>query len=240
MLSDLQTLINLQGIDTQLYQLERAKGDLPRKVKELDDRLAQSRVERQKKLDTMATVAADRRSTEGALEMLRERRKKFDSQLLVVTTNREYDAVTIEIESADLEIDNGETRVLELIDREEKLQKELVALDEQIAQIQGEYDQQHAILQARLAESRSHQEGLQAERERLAAMLKPPVLSSYTRILRGKDGVALVQVVRGSCTGCNSRIPPQRAMEIREMDRIILCESCGRILVPAAENAVPA
>jgi len=239
LLSDLQILIKLQEIDTQLYELERSKGDLPRLVKELDDRLKQFVLDHKKKTDDLAAALAQKRSLEGALEVLREKRKKYEGQLYTVTNNREYDAVTIEIESADLEIDNDETQVIELIDREQVLTKEVAELSEHVAQAQKDHDEQRAILDARLAEMRSQVEGLQARRNEQVAFLKPQVIGSYNRILHGKDGLAVVQMVRGSCGGCSTRIPPQRGMEIREMDRIILCESCGRILVPAAEAEAP-
>ena len=235
LLNDLQILIKLQEIDTQLYELERSKGDLPRLVKELDDRVKQFVLDHKKKSDDLAEASTQKRSLEGALQVLREKRKKYEGQLYTVTNNREYDAVTIEIESADLEIDNDETQVIELIDREQVLTKEVAELSEHVAQAQKDHDEQRAILDARLAEMRSQVDGLQARRSEFAAPLKPQVLGSYNRTLHGKEGLAVVQMIRGSCGGCSTRIPPQRAMEIREMDRIILCESCGRILVPAPE-----
>ncbi|MCX5754289.1 MAG: C4-type zinc ribbon domain-containing protein [Candidatus Krumholzibacteria bacterium] len=33
------------------------------------------------------------------------------------------------------------------------------------------------------------------------------------------------------CQGCYSRVPPQRAVEVRRNDQIMNCEVCGRILV---------
>jgi len=239
LLNDLQTLIKLQEIDGQLFELERSKGDLPRLVKELDDRLQQLVAEHKKKADDLTAASAQKRSLEGALQLMREKRKKYESQLYTVTNNREYDAVTIEIESTDLDIDNSETQVIQLIEREEVLTKEVAEFSEKVAQAQKEHDEQRAVLDARLAEMRSRVEGLQARRNEQAALLKPQVIGSYNRILHGKDGLAVVQMVRGSCGGCSTRIPPQRKMEIREMDRIILCESCGRILVPAFEAEVP-
>lgn len=236
MLNELQTVIKLQEIDGQLYELERAKGDLPRRVQELENRTDQLSNERQKKKDGLAEAQRERRSAEGTLQMLRERRKKFETQLFAVTTNREYDAVTVEIESADLEIDNNETRVIELIEREQVLGKEITALEEQIEQVQKERNEQRAVLDARLEQTRSRVEALQSQRRQYAAQLKPQLLSNYTRILRGKDGLAVVPMIRGACGGCNTRIPAQRAMEIREMEKITLCESCGRILVPGTES----
>jgi predicted nucleic acid-binding Zn-ribbon protein len=74
-------------------------------------------------------------------------------------------------------------------------------------------------------------ETLQNQRGGLVALLRKPLLGAYHRILNGKDGLAVVYITRSSCGGCSTRIPPQRVMEIREMNQIRYCESCGRILV---------
>jgi predicted nucleic acid-binding Zn-ribbon protein len=38
--------------------------------------------------------------------------------------------------------------------------------------------------------------------------------------------------MRGSCGGCFNKIPPQRQLDIVTKKKIIVCEHCGRILVP--------
>jgi predicted nucleic acid-binding Zn-ribbon protein len=163
--------------------------------------------------------------------MAKERKRKYDNQLYTVKNNKEYDAVTAEIEAAVLDIDQTETKILETIEQEENLRKEGAELDERLAVLQRECDEQQAILAAREAETRSMVEALQKQRSGLVALLRKPLLGAYQRILNGKDGLAVVYVTRGSCGGCSTRIPPQRVMEIREMNQIRYCESCGRILV---------
>ena len=57
------------------------------------------------------------------------------------------------------------------------------------------------------------------------------LLAIYDRIRKGGRTLAVVRLSKGACGGCFLEIPPQRASEVRRSDRIIPCESCGRILV---------
>jgi hypothetical protein len=41
----------------------------------------------------------------------------------------------------------------------------------------------------------------------------------------------MVPVVLNACGGCHKRFPPQRILEIREGDRLFMCDVCGRMLV---------
>lgn len=231
MLEELKTLVELQQVDGQLFALEKAKGDLPRRVLELKSQLDQISELRRQKAEALDTAKKNRRTAEGALQMAKERKKKYDEQLYKVKNNKEYDAVTVEIETAVSDIDQNETQILEALEQEDALQKEVAAQDEGIAAVQTEYNEQQRILAEREQQTRSMVEALQAQRKSLVVKLRKPTLGAYQRILNGKDGLAVVPTVRGSCGGCLTRIPPQRVMEIREMNQIRYCESCGRILV---------
>ena len=231
MLEELKTLVELQQVDSQLFALEKAKGDLPKRVHELRTQFEQLSELRKQKAAALEATQSGRRAAEGALQMAKERKKKYDNQLYSVKNNKEYDAVTTEIETTVVEIDDTETQILEAIEREDVLKKEVAEHEERLAAAQREFDAQQAILTEREAETGSLAEALQKQREVLAVKLRKPILSAYQRILNGKDGLAVVAVVRGSCGGCSTRIPPQRVMEIREMNQIRYCESCGRILV---------
>jgi len=157
-----------------------------------------------------------------------------------VKTNKEYDAITLEIEHTEKEVDHSETKILETLEAEENLKKEIAQYEEQLKAAQQERDQQEKLLNQMMEQNKHQVEQLRSARQSLVAGVKPGLLRSYERILRGKDGVAVVKIVRGSCGGCSTRITSQRAMEIREMREIYYCESCGRILLWQEEESVTA
>ncbi len=240
MLERIQTLLELQEIDRQLYALEKAKGDLPQTLEELKRKAAELTSTHDQKAAHLSNLDRQRRALESALALAKERKKKYETQLYAVKTNKEYDAITLEIEHTEKEVDHSETKILETLEAEENLKKEIAQYEEQLKAAQQERDQQEKLLNQMMEQNKHQVEQLRSARQSLVAGVKPGLLRSYERILRGKDGVAVVKIVRGSCGGCSTRITSQRAMEIREMREIYYCESCGRILLWQEEESVTA
>ena len=56
------------------------------------------------------------------------------------------------------------------------------------------------------------------------------LLSQYEKILKSREGLALVPVVNNACGGCHLGLPPQTINEILQHEKLIVCESCARIL----------
>ncbi|MDQ7051510.1 MAG: C4-type zinc ribbon domain-containing protein [candidate division KSB1 bacterium] len=230
-------LIQLQELDKKLDELERAKGGLPQKVRELEDKLQTTRNDLQSKQDEFETVQKDKRQVERDIEKLQQSKKKYEEQLYSVTTNKEYDAVTLEIETAVERIDEKETELLQLIEREEVLQKEIDELKEMVKKLEAEFEQQNAVLQEKIAANAKVETDLQAQRKQVVGQIRIQHLRLYEKIRTHKDGLAVVPIIRGACGGCYTNIPPQRSMEVRDGDKLIVCESCGRILFWQEEEA---
>jgi uncharacterized protein len=73
---------------------------------------------------------------------------------------------------------------------------------------------------------------LKHQRETLVMRIKKPLYAHYERIRIAKDGRGLAHIINGACGGCFALIPPQTQAEIRKLNDITLCETCGRIIVP--------
>ena len=57
------------------------------------------------------------------------------------------------------------------------------------------------------------------------------LLKRYEKIRSARDGIAVVAIQGENCGGCFTTIPPQVINEAKKGDRILTCESCGRIIV---------
>ncbi len=226
----IQNLIQLQEIDKKLDALEQAKGDLPQIVRELEARLEEHQQELSRRQGELEDIRKQKRQAEREISRLTESKKKYEEQLYAVTTNKEYDAVTLEIEAAAQKIDELETEVLELIDKEEGLGQEVQELEQAINKLEDEHRKQSAELKEKIDANAKIEERLRAEREALVQKIRVDFLQRYEKIRGRKDGLAVVPIIRNSCGGCFTHIPPQRTMEVRDGDKIISCESCGRIL----------
>ncbi|HNY91082.1 MAG TPA: hypothetical protein PLF89_07430 [bacterium] len=227
----LAALINLQDVDCELRALEQSKGDLPQRIASLNREIAQLEESIAEKHDQLKTSRLGRES--GALEVasLRDKLKKYQNQLYQVKTNKEYDAITLEIETTQSAIENREFEMLEMEEREKQLHSEIEGLQPGLAELQGQRDEAESRLQAMLAVTRAKEERLQQQRQEIVARIPRPVYSTYERTRIGRGGIAVAFLKEGSCSQCSTRIPPQRGLEIRMMNHLFLCEVCGRIML---------
>ncbi|MBC7187763.1 MAG: hypothetical protein H5U38_12085 [Calditrichaeota bacterium] len=232
MREELRLLVNLQEIDSRLQQLEARKGDLPQVVQKLEEEHRQLTATLNAHTTQTQQWQTEKRHAEGKLATLKDQLKKYQTQLYSrVTTNREYDAITAEIEATEKQIDDVEMVILELDDQLEKVAREIAELQQRLQQLEASLTERRAELAARMKETEEEVTRLSAQRAQLVAQLNQRVVARYDRIRAAKGGVAVVPVQNGACGGCFTTIPPQRSLEIRQMKDLILCESCGRILV---------
>jgi len=223
--------MELQKIDTQLRQLEGLKGDLPNQVK----RLNQDLTEAEKSLETHEKRGVDYKKEVGIIEMeikaLEGKQQKYQNQLFEVKTNREYDAVTHEIESVKLEIGKKESRLLELMDLIENGGKSVEEAKNEMTRLKGEFEKKNSDLGKKQEATERDEIALKDKREQAVRNIEPKWISTYERIRNAKNGLGLVPVVLNACGGCRKKLPPQRVLEIREGDRLYMCDVCGRMLV---------
>lgn len=227
----LKQLIELQRLDSNLIELESLRGDLPHQVSRLNQvfqDLIQTQEDRETKLRAylkeMHVKEIDMKALEG-------KKKKYQSQLFEVKTNREYDAVTHEIESVKSEISSSESRLIELMDLEKETAKAIEESKKDLKQLEQQLKEKEAELKKTMAKTEKEEAALKDRREKVLRNITPRILATYERISKAKNGQAVTPIVRNACGGCFKNLPPQRILEIRQMNRIFLCEVCGRILV---------
>ncbi|MFC1725519.1 zinc ribbon domain-containing protein [candidate division KSB1 bacterium] len=228
----LASLVTLQDVDTQLRDIEISKGDLPREVTELNNQI----VALEKDINDMGIESEDLKQkikeTEKILVAAQASLKKYQTQLYDVKTNKEYDAITMEIESATNEINSSETMLLEFEDKIDSENEKLTETKNEYGKLQKELAEKEKELTELIKKSEEKERILEHEREKIVMVLKSSLLKKYERIRNAKNGLAVARVERGACGGCKRIIPPQKIVEINKLDELITCEICGRVLVP--------
>ena len=97
--SQLRALIRLQHIDTLIYQVVKEQGDLPEEIKDLEDESAGLQTRISKIRQEQDETDQSRRRSEFDIEEAETLIKKYQEQQLQVRNNREYDALSKEIEA---------------------------------------------------------------------------------------------------------------------------------------------
>ena len=231
-------LYELQKIDSKIDEINKVKGELPLEVQDLEDEMAgmKTRIEHiNAEIEELNTLSKQRkREVDQAKIMI----GNYKEQQNNVRNNREFDAITKEIEYQELEIELAEKRLKEYA-AGVKVKKA------QLEEAEALSKERTADLGAKKAEL----EGIEAETAPLVAeysvqadgvkeKIDERLLAAYERIRRNvRNGLAVVTVKRDACGGCFNRIPPQRQVDIRQGKKIIICEDCGRILVADPEES---
>ncbi len=232
----LQSLIALQKIDCQLQKLEQSKGDLPQKIEAqaLELRTLEGRLATQR--EACKQQKSRKTNSDAEVLILREKLKKYRAQLYQVKNNKEYDAITAEIENTEQSLEQKEFESLESEEASKGLENEMNELSQEIDRLKIQGAEMQLQLNDLLAKTRDQEATLLEQRSQILHKLTKPLLNTYERIRGGRSGMALAMLKDGACSECSSRIPPQRGLEIRMMDRLYWCETCGRILVWIPES----
>lgn len=235
----LESLQKLQDIDSQIDELKKVRGALPEEVMDLEDEIIgyETRIQKQQSelVEIEEAIGANKLAIKDAEKLI----KKYEEQQMNVRNNREYDAITKEVELQQLEIQILEKRIKEAYDKIEAKKIEMAATEEQRNERQKDLEGKKGELQNIAKESEADEEKLDKGRVKAAKQIEERLLKSYEKVRANmRNGLAVVPVKRGACGGCFNIVPPQMQAEIREQKKIIVCEHCGRILAGVEEEMV--
>jgi hypothetical protein len=228
--SQLRALVRLQHIDNRIDRIDQLRGDLPYEIEDLEDERAglETRLENYEKEVKEQKIA--KRQAELDIKEAEGLIKKYEEQQLQVRNNREYDALTKEIETQKERIADAR-RTIEEAERTvesheaaiEETKQRLEELDEALAEKRDK-------LSDVLSDTKAEESALQEIRSGAEEEVNDRYLRAYERLReRLRDGRAVVPLKRGAAAGF--AVPPQRQVEIRQRKRIVACEHTGRIIV---------
>lgn len=226
----LEALLNLQKIDSRLDAIFKVRGALPEEVQDLEDEIVGYHTRLEKFNVDMGSLEEDIKRFKENIKDSEKLIKKYQEQQMNVRNNREYDAITKELELQDLEIQVSKKKIGESQIKIENKQKEVAELEEVLKERQKDLSTKQDELKNIVSESENEEGKLNGERDKAVKKIEDRLLKSYTKIrANAKNGLAVVMVKRGACGGCFNVVPPQRQADIRENKKLIVCEHCGRI-----------
>jgi len=240
---DLQHLIELQNLETAIEEAKRRIAAHPQRLADADTRLAHAKEAVEAARARLKVSQEARREQEKEAATYQSRLSKFKDQLSAVKTNREYQAMQHEIETAQRELGIVEERVLERMMEADALTAEVKQAEQALAAQQREVEAEKKTLAEELATVEAALKDATDRRQALVKLLSPRLVSLFEQVARARKGLAIVVATRdGLCSACHVRLRPQVFQEVRRNDQIIQCASCNRILYyippPAAQPAV--
>ena len=241
MTETLRKLIELQAIDSELFLLNKQMTDIPKslRVEQTGYEKAMNELHRdeqaQKKMDEQ------RRKMELDLESDAEHMRLLKGKQGQIKKNIEFQALTQEIKQAEESGKKHRTSLEQQVETRKAMAEQIEEKKKAVATLK------QVILQK--AERAKHEIGeMQARigrqklfRRDFAKQIHADSMALYAKLLRTRAPNVVVPVRRSVCTGCHIKLPAQVIADIIKADKLVVCDTCARILyieTNAAEAAM--
>ncbi len=229
----------LQNVLSQKFAIEAEIRDLPKSLAtktELLNRLKKTYIENNEKYEAIRKKITDLRLR---LEEAERERERYERQMDLIKTQREYEALDKEIRDAG----EREQELRKELQREEKGFQEMShSLEREEAMIQqqeGELAEEQAKIKGETEAKQDQLRNLQTDEHELVPDLDPELLFKFERIIRSKEGEGIVSLRKGVCSGCQMILPNQFVNEVREGSEIKFCPYCSKIVFYMGDEDLP-
>jgi predicted nucleic acid-binding Zn-ribbon protein len=234
MQEDLQYLLELSAVDKKVYELKLTKKDLPVRIQTLKDDIEREKTNAEKTNAAIAETKAKIAENQDMAVVEQTALTESNHRLEAISTNREYDAVHLEIATHKRNIDNAQANVIHFQQILENLLKEKEAADVAYKTVLDANGPELNRLTEELngIEDKMASETAKAEAPR--NKINKKVLAVYDRVVKRRGNpnvIAAINRTQKACLVCNRTQTPQRVIEISKKNALLTCESCGSILV---------
>jgi len=241
MLPDLEHLIALQQVDTTAADARRHIAAHPELIKAADATLAAAQGVLDAAKLALKTSQDERRELEKQAAHFQGRLTKFRDQQSAVKTNREFQALGHEIETATNDLGAVEEQEITKMVEADGLTATVKQAEAALATKQKEIDAEKAVLGQALAGHEARLKEALDARSGIVTGLSASALTLYEQIAKIRKGIGVSVAQDGLCSACHVRLRPTVYQQVRRNDSIIQCDSCQRILFyvapPAAADA---
>lgn len=239
MTPELQSLIQLQELDDRISQLRQEIAALPRHIAEIEKALESHQRKLEADRAALSANQKERKQLESHIQSLEEKASKLRDQMMQARSNEQLWAFQHEVAYCEGEIRKAEDRILDLMAEAEPLERNVIVAEAALAREKAQVAEETARAKQRTAEDRKALETALTARKQITSGLGAGPLNVYERLRkRVSGGRAVAEAVDGRCSLCHLALRPQFFQDLKLGEKLMTCESCGRILyhVPPPES----
>jgi uncharacterized protein len=227
---ELASILRIQSLDLKAAELKKEIEALPKHIAEIEKHLDAHTRRLDAAKAALSASQKDRKRLEDDIKVHEQKISKLKDQMLQAKTNEQYKAFQNEIKFAEDEIRKCEDRILELMGEGEPLEKNIKSAEAQLAQERKQVEAEKERARSRTADDQRFLSDPMEERKTIAAGLPPALLRDYERIRSRWKGVAIADATQGRCSACMMALRPQYFQDLKRAEKVMYCESCGRII----------
>ena len=226
----MQHLIELQEIDNQLQDLNSLLGDLPKRVNEMNQEEEVLSTNLEKNKIHLKEIRVESHKSEVKVEEIDNKIDKIKDQLFLVANNKQYDALSHEIDYLKEEKSRIESKILIFLGEKDELKNNIENEEIQLKSLADELVNRKKKLETMLSKSADEKSVLEQKRQEKVQQIDSNTIALYNQVSGARDGLAVIHLSGNSCGGCEAAITMQTISEIRSNNTIYRCDICSRFV----------
>ncbi len=238
MKAELEKLIDLQKTDTNIRRLKKAIETADQRRAGIEQEFEQHAFSIREIQNRRDGLNADKLDLEKQIAENKTYLERAERNLKHAQNQKEYEAAMRETDALQKQIAAFETQIVEKMAAAEEVEAALSERSEEIATLDTKRQSALDEFDAALTQNKTELETETKKREAVFTTLPAQLAAVYNRLAqRSRDGIAVSEVVNGSCSACFMSLRPQMQVEVKRGDSIMVCESCSRILYILSKEA---
>ncbi len=227
----IKSLKELQKIDDRIYEKKKQLELEPRELQEKEAELAQQQQDIERYQDRVAHLREQEALLRKNMEEESERLRKSKDKLMDTQNEREYNAVTREIDTIEKMAQPREVERVTLLDEQRRIEAIIEDKEPDYLVLKKEVEEKRQSLAQKMAVLEKDLAGDEAERLEKCKDVPAPILERYEFIRGRLDHPVIVSLTEAVCPSCHIALPPQTFNELLRGIDIKNCPSCQRIIV---------
>jgi predicted nucleic acid-binding Zn-ribbon protein len=230
MTPDLKLVIQLQDLDGRVKQLLEEISSLPKHIAAIEKTLDSHIRKLEADLAALAANQRERKKLEGDIQVQEQKVSKLKDQMMEAKTNEQLWAFQKEIGYCQNVIRKAEDRILDLMAESEPLEQNVTVAQAALKEEKQKVESEKQSTRKQTDDDEKALQEIRTQRESAVRDLSPQVYSAYEKIRVKRRGLAVAEAAEGRCSACHLALRPQFFQDLRSNERVMFCESCGRIL----------
>lgn len=241
MRSELEKLVDLQLTDTHLRILKNKIETADARRAEIEQEFEQHAFSIREIQARRDALHAERAEAEKNIAENRTYLERAERNLKHAQNQKEYETAMRETDALQKLIAGFENTIVEKLAAIEEVEKDIAERADEINSLDAKREKAIAAFEADLGAASAEFKSETRKRAEVFDTLPAQLASVYNRLAqRSRDGIAVSEVVNGSCSACFISLRPQMHVEVKRGDKIVTCENCTRILYITQEAEVSA
>ena len=248
-IEQIEQLVVLQKVDSEMITLERILEDAPKQLRSLQEKQAYLKQQQGVIQEKVDVLLEQKGRIESEIENDTQKVKKSKNKLMMVENTKEYHAMMREMDNLEKQNRGREEEKITVAEELSRQNLELSEVNGQAKELDSELNIARQSLDARLKQAEGRLTELSSRRKDAGQAVPKPILQRYEFIRSRLKNPVIVPVAAGICSGCHIAIPPQAFIELQKGIQILSCPNCQRLIywsehieseTPPADDAVAA